>query len=324
MDIYFDDQYGKLYEKIEKGKLKTFFYECEYGKVKHSFIYRPIKNTNLYDIVTPYGYGGPIILESNGSKELLVNNFMNEFEKYCFDHKIVSEFIRFHPIINNVADFGRIYGATFDRYTVGTDLETYEDPVKSEFSKRCRKNIRQALNKGVSMRVLLNPSDISVFKNIYYSTMERNIASEYYYFDDEYFRGLLEVCQGKLLLIEAIFQGKTIAAGLYLLSDERIHIHLSGTLSEYLYLSPAYILRYAVTVWGKENGYKMIHHGGGRSSSVDDGLYKFKEQFGLNTKFEFYIGKKIWNEDAYKKLSLKAGVEFTGSLEGYFPIYRSR
>lgn len=107
--------------------------------------------------------------------------------------------------------------------------------------------------------------------------------------------------------------------GFYFVYNDIIHIHLSGTLSEYLYLSPAYILRYAITNWGKENNYKLIHHGGGRSDSSEDGLYQFKKRFSKNTEFEFYVGKKIWNEEIYNELCKKSGNEIE-----FFPGYRKK
>src|SRR5699024_2011904 len=142
-------------------------------------------------------------------------------------------------------------------------------------------------------KVIEKPTDVSKFKQFYYSTMDRNSASNYYYFNDSYFNKCLEYFRDNLLLVESIYQGQTIAMGFYFIYENIIHIHLSGTLSEYLHLSPAYILRYGVTEWGKENGYSLIHHGGGRTNDVKDSLYTFKKQFGNNTDFKFHIGKKI-------------------------------
>ena len=65
IDLYFDENYGKLYEKIENGKAKIFEFENENGKITNQFIMRKIEEKidgeTFYDIVTPYGYGGPII-----------------------------------------------------------------------------------------------------------------------------------------------------------------------------------------------------------------------------------------------------------------------
>lgn len=324
LDIYFDENYGRLYEKVELGKSHEFIYESQYGKIYHTFIKReiPLKidNTVYYDLVTPYGYGGPVLTEvADGKKDLLLKEFEEEFTKYCNENKIVSEFVRFHPIFNNSDDFESVYNISYIRDTVGTDLLTYDDPFQSEFSKSCRKNVRKALRNGVTYKVTKNPSDISNFKEIYYSTMDRNNASDYYYFDDDYFSKCLELFPENLLTVEAIYKDTTIAMGFYFVYNKIIHIHLSGTLSEYLPLSPAYILRYAVTLWGKENGYELIHHGGGRTNASDDGLYLFKKQFGKNTSFEFKVGKKVWNNEVYERL---CEINNVGMSTDFFPAYR--
>ena len=69
MDIYFEENYGKLYEKMEGGKQEIFTFSCEYGKVRHQFIKRTI-NGEWFDLITPYGYGGPVIVETTNKEAL--------------------------------------------------------------------------------------------------------------------------------------------------------------------------------------------------------------------------------------------------------------
>ena len=321
MGIYFDENYGKLYEKAEGGKQENWNFSCQYGSVQHQFIKRKIDDT-WYDLITPYGYGGPVITQLNPgcTEKQLVDAFGAAFSEYCKENSIVSEFVRFHPILENGQVFSSIYNSENDRYTIGTNLKVFDDPVASEFSKGCRKNIRRALNKGVTYRVIEAPESLDSFADIYYATMDRNAAEIYYYFDKEYFQNCLTYFRKHIVLVEAMYNDSVIAAGMYFAYGNTVHVHLSGTLSEYLHLSPAYILRYAITLWAKENGYEMIHHGGGRSNAEEDALYTFKKQFGQNTQFSFYIGKKIWNEEIYERLCEEKQVDRTSS---YFPLYRS-
>ncbi len=323
IDLYFDENYGKLYEKIENGIAQIFTYEDENGKITNQFLKRKIPEKIdgkvYYDLVTPYGYGGPVIEFAN-NKEKLLENFEKEFAKYCIENDIVSEFVRFHPIVKNYEDFEKMYNAQYMRKTLITKLDE-DDPITNQFGKSARKNIRQALNRGVSYKVTMSPDSIGSFKEIYYSTMDRNNATDYYYFDDEYFNDILKYYKENLVLIEAYFEGKTIAAGLYFIYKDIIHIHLSGTLNEYLFLSPAYILRYAIAEWGIKNGYKLIHHGGGRSNSEEDSLYLFKKNFARVYDVEFYIGKKIWNQEIYNKLCEMKNID---KDEQFFPVYRKQ
>ncbi|MDN4605927.1 GNAT family N-acetyltransferase [Sporosarcina highlanderae] len=326
MDIYFNTNYGKVYEKIENGECCEYSYNCSLGTVRNMFIKReiPVKidNETYYDIVTPYGYGGPIITKcSEEHKDELVEKYEESFKEHCKKNNIISEFVRFHPLVQNADDFKKCYDISHIRNTVGTNLKEYDDPTRSEFSKSCKKNVRKALREGVSYKVTENPKDVNSFMKIYYSTMDRNNASDYYYFDENYFKQCLELLGNNIIIVEAIYREQTIAMGFYFTYGKTIHIHLSGTLSEFLFLSPAYILRYAITLWGKENGYELIHHGGGRSNSMDDSLYLFKKQFGKNTEFEFFVGKKVWNEKIYKELNSALDIDMNTE---YFPAYRSK
>lgn len=172
----------------------------------------------------------------------------------------------------NAKDFVGFYKVEQIRKTLVTYLSDKENPVEVQFIKSCRNKIRQSLNKGVTYEVEESPKTLDEFKQIYYSTMDRNLASEYYYFDY-----ILSEMSEQVLLIKALYEDKVIAAMLCFISDGTMHIHLSGTLNEYLHLSPAYILRYAATVCAHEHGMRQIHHGGGRTNSEDDSLFNYKK-----------------------------------------------
>ncbi|MCK9471882.1 MAG: aminoacyltransferase [Bacilli bacterium] len=326
IDIYFHENYGKLYESIENGESVPYIFNCKFGTISHLFIKREIPykvdSNRYYDLITPFGYGGPLIIDfKENCKQDLISSFTANFENWCKENNIVSEFIRFHPIVKNAIDFKSIYKVSFDRYTVGTNIKDYNKPEDVEFSQSCKRNIKKALKFGLTYKVneIIENKDIENFLLIYYSTMDRNNAKDYYYFDETYFYNCLKYFPENLITVEVIYDKKIIAMGFYFKFNNIVHIHLSGTLSEYLYLSPAYILRYAVALWAKKNNYCYIHHGGGRSNSEEDGLYKFKKQFGINTKFEFNTGRKIWNKKIYDNL---CKITSSCSDSTYFPAYR--
>lgn len=324
-DIYFEDNYGRLYEGIENGKCETFAYDSALGGVKHIFIKREIPckigGEQFFDLVTPYGYGGPIFTSfEEGKKEKLLDEFSTAFQEYCLENNIVSEFIRFHPVINNAIDFQSMYKIEKVRKTVGTNTRDYTDPITSEFSKSTRKTIRRILSLGVSYKVTEKPNNIDSFKEIYYKTMDRNKASSYYYFDDSYFNKCMEFFKDSIILIEVFYSGKVIASGFYFVYNKMIHAHLSGTLTDYLKLSPAYIIKYATVKWALENGVDLIHYGGGTTDSDSDLLYQFKRKFGKNTEFDFYIGKKIWNLQIYNKMNQIVNADKSSN---FFPLYRA-
>lgn len=321
-DIYFEPDYAELYE-TEENRAVEYRFECEYGFITNLFLKRQIDiklpdEVQYYDLVTPYGYGGPVIHWTN-DKEKLIQAYMDDFGRYTEKEHIIAEFVRFHPILGNGVDFKEVYKSIFDRKTVGTNL-TYDDVVAKEFSKHKRKDIRKALkNPEIRYEVTENPSTLQDFLKIYYSTMDRDKADDYYYFKPDYFQTMLEKFREHITAGRVFLGDQLIAMGVYFRYGKYLHAHLSGTLSEYLDYSPANILKYALAVYGHENGYEVIHYGGGTSRSPENGVYKFKKEFGKNTEFDFYIAKKVWNEEIYKQICSAVGADVNSD---FFPAYR--
>lgn len=323
-DIYFDENYGKLYEKIENGKAEIFKLETENGTIINQFIKREIPlmvdGVRYYDTITPYGYGGPCIEKCVNKKELL-KEYKVQFGEYVKRNNIVAEFVRFHPIYKNYKDFKDICNAEFNRYTLATNIKDYDNPVRDEFSKGMKKNIRRFLNKGVSPKVVDNPTDkdMAEFVRLYYLNMERLKAEEYYFFEKEHFDEIQRVFKGRYILAQAALDEKVIATNLCFVTDGNVHEYLAGADPDYVCLSPSCVLQYGVALWAKEKGINYVHYGGGLSASENDSLYIYKSKFAKNTKFEFWVGKKVWNNNVYNKLCQKTGVS---ENESFFPAYR--
>ncbi len=317
-DIYFNSFYGKLYEKSENGTLETFCLETEDGKIEHMFIKRSIESIDgvVYcDLVTPYGYGGPLITECHNKDRLLLE-FQDKFSRYCSENHVVSEFIRFHPIFQNALDFKDIYDVVYSRHTVGTNLKDFDDPVQAEFSKSLRRELRKAEQAGISCKVIVHPKTLETFKTLYEHTMDRNHADRYYYFPDSYYEYIVDKLGEHVLELQLEYEGCIIASELYFIQGDLIHAHLLGSDDRMLELKAGVMLEATAARWGKEHGYRYIHHGGGRSSADDDELYMYKRKYGKNTAFDFYIGKKIWNQNIYDKLCCNC------TSTDFFPAYR--
>lgn len=323
-DLYFDERYGKLYEEIEKGVCQVFEFAHPLGHVRHVFIKREIPillgSERYFDIVTPYGYGGPLMTGcAPEHKEELASAFASAFAVYCRDERVVAEFIRFHPVLGNAKDFECSYEVRYLRDTVGTSIAEYDDPIEAEFSASARKNIRKALRKGVEYRVTLGPDNLKAFQQVYFATMDRNQADPFYYFNENYFVQLLASFKQHLLLVEALYEGEVIGMELQFVYNDLIHTHLSGTYERFHHLSPVYVMQYAAVMWAKEHGIKLIHGGGGRTNSATDNLLRFKQQFARQTSFAFYSGQKVWNEEIYVKLCEAVNAAVT---DDFFPAYR--
>ena len=325
LDVYFDAGYGKLCELVDRGSCEIFELNTQHGTVKNMFIKRPVPYTvndvQYFDIVTPYGYGGPIVLQAN-DREKLLQEYLEAFAKYCEENRIICEFVRYHPIYRNYKDFESVYQTEYSRHTVGTNLKDYDDIVQSEFSKTARREVRKAESAGVTCTINLHPDNLDVFRKLYEETLERNHAGSMYYFPEEYYKMLTTTLRNSVLEIQAQYEGETVASEIYFITQKLMHAHLLGSNQKLLDVGGGVILEATAAKWGKEHGYEYIHHGGGRSSSDDDPLYKYKKKFGKNTEFDFYIGKKIWNQEIYDHLVAIREAEGEITNSEYFPKYR--
>lgn len=322
-DIYFTKEYALLNEMIEEGEAEFFELKTKNGHISDSYIKRKIDTTidgrTYYDAVSAYGYGGPVVHETTDLKAL-IEDFKVFAEAYCEANHIVSSFIRFHPVFNNQEPLKEIYDISYIRDTVGTVLNTGRDTFQSQFSSTARNKVRKRLKDShFSCHVSRGFQDIETFIDIYRCTMNRQGAEHFYYFKDDYFYRMRDLFKNDVMTVSVKYDDEVIAMGLYLLSGDIIHDHLNGTRREYLKYSPAYLLKYAALNWGEENGYRLIHYGGGVSNSPDDPVLKFKKRFSGETTFKYCTGKKIWNHSVYKKLIRKKGANPSSH---FFPAYR--
>lgn len=229
-DVYYDQAYAALYESVEKGVCGKFEYADENGAVLSLFMKRPVPwqvdGKTYYDLVTPYGYGGPAVLWAK-DKEALLEGYRRAFKAYCEQQRIVCEFVRFHPLLCNHRDFARQYSAVYNRHTLAVELT--EDFFMTQFHSKCRNAIRKAEKAGVVCEIDEKCSTIDTFAQIYYKTMEKDQADEYYFFPLDYFHQMRQALEGRLILINAKLEGQTIASSLFMVSEKFMHYHLSAT-----------------------------------------------------------------------------------------------
>lgn len=326
LDIYFQPEYGKLYDAIEGGFCETFEYYGISGTVRHMYIKRPVPwlldGVQYYDAITPYGYGGPIVSSGEPTKEL-VDGFFGAWSVFCSENKIVCEFVRFHPLVGNGLGFFNKYGAVFNRNTLAVTLSD-ENYLHTQVTSKCRNMIKKAEKLGVTCVVDTECTAIGEFCDLYHKTMKKDKADDYYFFPKEYFDEMRNKLGNRLVLITAVLDSRIIAASLFMLSDEYMHYHLSATDPEcYSYAANNLILKTAID-FGREKKLKLLHLGGGLSSSPEDPLFKFKRSFAskdTNLK-DFFIGKAVYDKTIYDKLVEHRNAQSGKQRPDFFPAYR--
>ena len=92
-DIYFESNWGELYATKDNGTHQTFLFNSNLGQVYYSFVKRTIDiqvdGKTYFDIITPYGFSGPIVLDNGiNKKNELLKEFKAAFDNYCSENLI--------------------------------------------------------------------------------------------------------------------------------------------------------------------------------------------------------------------------------------------
>ena len=321
-DIFFLPEWGKAFQELDNGEANIYEFKNDYGHIYYQFIKRRIpSHLNLpayFDIITPYGFNGPVVLFcKDGRKEHLISEYKEEFLKYCIHENIISEYVRFSPWLKNHLDFGNQYDLKYNNYTLHTDL-TVSDFFMEEFHKRVRNKIRVASKRGVTIEYDFKGTSLKEFYRLYQMTGEKNNFSEYYRFSYDFLSNSFSVLGNKQFIVNAKFDNNYISSRIVLDHGEYVHDFLAGNDYQYIDLNANSLILYEMAGWAKARGKKQLQMGG----AFSDSLFAFKKQFTKTGFCDFYIGKRIINEQVYKELVEKR-IKL-GNLEDstYFPLYR--
>lgn len=328
-DTYWLSGYVKAFQLHGDGEPLLFYYESKNSAVRGINVvmkrdiadaeqfYGKLEHGKFFDFSTPYGYGGWLIENpQNESTDCL----FEEYERYCQKENIVSEFVRFHPVIKNHIVVGPHYETVQLGEVVTIDLAGPET-IWENFSSKNRNVIRKAINNGIKIYNGRYPNIYEAFRNLYNKTMDKDNAKDYYYFKPEFYDSLLnDLAEDAQVFYAQMPDGTVIAASIMLAANKMMNYHLSGSLREYSSLAATNLLLYKAALWGCANGYKTLNLGGGVGSG-EDSLFKFKRAFYKGKLNRFWIGEKVFDITNYELLCKKVGT--ATDFHDFFPAYRS-
>lgn len=328
-DVYYLPQYAKAFKIHGDGEPLLIYFESGGTRAANVVMKRDISDCAdfaalekgaFFDLSTPYGYGG-FLIEGDGG-ETAVSALDEEYSQYCRSENIVSEFVRFHPLLGNHSGLEPMYGMTGMGSTVSVDLSSPE-VIDANIKARTRNRIRKAKSAGIMIRSGYAWELFLKFKELYEPTMDRNNAKKYYYFKEDHYRSVYEGLKDNCLIFYAELNGEIIAMEILLHCNSKMHLHLTSYDERYLNLSPVAFMYYETALWGTRNGFKSLHLGGGVGAS-EDSLYRFKTNFNAGGSLRFFTGRKIFDAEKYKYLLETRGKEAGfAPAPGFFPEYRS-
>ena len=320
-DVYWLSGYVKAFKIHGDGEPLLFFYEKGNTRGINVVMKRDIardphfsglmSENTYFDFSSPYGYGGWII------EGECYSNLFEDYEGWCVNNNIISEFTRFHPLLENYKKCSGNYEVIPLGNTIAMNIVS-PDIIWNNITSKNRNMIRKAKKNGVVVYSGRYPEIFQTFRNIYNSTMDKDNAEKYYYFSSNFYQSILNDLPQNAQVFYAVYENNIIAASIILAANGKLNYHLSGSIKEYSNLAPTNLLLYEVALWGCANGYKTFYLGGGVGSG-NDNLYKFKKSFyRLDDEKRFYIGKKIFVQNIYNELLGMRG----NTNSSFFPSYR--
>lgn len=248
-----------------------------------------------FDWETPYGYGGP--LSGGNLSETAQRAFLEELAAVCGERRVVTQFLRFHPLLRNQVVLNEAIQYKTLKDTVFIDTSRTE--IFQQLNPYHRNRVRKARKSGLTI-FADHGEHLTDFMDIYRETMDRVHAEPYYYFGLEYYTALREALDKAIVFFYAVLEGQIVAASIFLYTDSFMHYHLSGARTEFLKLAPTNLLIYEAACWASRRGIKRLHLGGGNGGN--DSLFEFKKKFNPTGQIPFYIGRTIFDHDAYRDL----------------------
>lgn len=305
-DIYYLNEYVSAFRHTSDGKPLLVFYHGDRMRLCYvvqqsdvadaeAFSGR-LKHGKYFDWSTPYGYGGPL---TDGFDEQDMVDFFDRLTNFCTTNRIVSQFIRFHPLLQNQRLFEDYCDLRKLKNTVFIDISD-KHLIYSNMDAKSRNMCKKAEKNGIEIIVDNSEEAKSAFVELYRSTMERNQASEYYYFNQQFFDDLFLSLAGNYSLFNARYEEQVISSAIIMHCNGNLHYHLSASQRDYMHLAPNNLLLYTAANWGADHGYTKFHLGGG--VAVKDSLLSFKKSFNKQGLIDFYIGRNVFCKISYEEL----------------------
>jgi len=325
-DVFFTSGYLRLWERHGDGKALGAVYRDRDGLVLYPFILRDLSNVEflgpafagLYDVTSPVGFGGPLVRHM--TREETLAGFRAEIDDWCHANAVVSEFVRFHPLLETrlgmerhleIEEAGRIVWARLDAGSCAL-IEMLSVPT--------RRNIRRARDAGITCAVEHGDEAWDRFAELYLENALRRKALPAYRYDAAHFRALRELLGPAAVLFGARLDGRLVAAALFLRSHDFVHFHALGADREFARLRPVNVLFFEAMQWACGTTATAVNLGGGHRG--DDEFFRFKYGF-TQQLAPRRVGRAIHLFEPYSRAERLRDEQGEILDCQYFPTYRA-
>ena len=205
----------------------------------------------------------------------------------------------------------------FNRFVGVSDLRGGTLDFKTKIPSKTRNMIRKAI-KNDFKTTKANFNDVKKdFMKLYLDTMKRNKSNSFFNYDAGYFDKLAKFSETKFYGVYK--DKKLVAGGIFFASNNIVTYHLGACKKEFLTYGLSNLYLYDATMDFIKKDFLYINLAGGRTTSPEDSLFKFKRDNSTDLK-KFFIGKRVINKEIYSFITNKFNLS---KKNDKFIFYRS-
>jgi len=320
--------YVRLFAAPDERPLCLVFRWHDGGNVLYPLIERDLARLayptglveSAVDLITPYGYGGPLAWGSP-DPDGLAAAYWAAHDAEMVRRSAVTEFARLSLAQDTLLPFP--VDLTVRGRNVVRSLAPTEDELWRGVDHKVRKNVNKAVRSGLTVEIDGDGRRLETFLRLYHGTMDRRAAGVGYYFDAGFFDALNRDLAGRIAYAFTIAGGEAVSTELILISADRVYSFLGGTDASAFDLRPNDLLKYEVARWAKAAGKSAYVLGGGREP--EDGIFRYKLAFAPTGAVPFHTAERIHDPRLFRQLahdwSARAGHDAADGST-FFPPYR--
>jgi len=319
-DVCHLPEYHCAYETREaEGSALLWVYDCGGDTFCYPFFLSPVNIINgeevwesgFRDISSVYGYSGPL---SSTTDSDFLSRAWSEFDEWSKSQKVIAEFVRFSCFVDNDHLAHPKCDIASNRPIAFSNLPDTSKEYFANLRGKTRNMVHRAERSGLIGRIESLSAGLDAFRELYQRTMQRNQSTTFFDYGDLYYDHLLNLDEEEVFISCIYNEEKLVSGAIALAHGEGSLYHLGANDADFMRNGCGNLCLFKMTSHLIELGVRYLTMGGGRTTTDDDPLYKFKSRNATDSTV-YEIGKRVVDQDAYD-LVVARWLEFGNSEPG--------
>ena len=225
INAFYRPEFVEAEARFLNGKAIMLVCRTSSGTAVYPCIELPVKSRDgpVYHDLRGLPYAGPASTAlGSEAKKQTIETLWECLAERAEERGWVTDFCRLNPLLCSDPP-QRVRTRAECSEHVMVDLEKSQETIFSGFNQTFRRNIRLALNQGVSCRICQTRAEFALFEELYIRRMRELGASSRFQYDDRYFSALRKVSGDSVFLVIA-YLNNTLLGGALSLCHEQISL----------------------------------------------------------------------------------------------------